>query len=50
MGNGQRSHFSLAPLAAQKAVDALNGRFFAKRAISADLYDQDKFQRGDYSG
>jgi len=36
--------------AAQKAIDALNGRFFAKRSIGASLYDVDKFRSGDYSG
>lgn len=35
---------------ANKAVEALNGRWFAKRNISAELYDPSKFAAGDYSG
>jgi hypothetical protein len=29
------------------AVASLNGRFFARRSVRADYYDQGRFDRGD---
>ena len=33
-----------------KAVDALNGRFFAGRIVKAEIYDQTAYNAKDYSG
>jgi len=35
---------------AEKARDALNGRFFGGRLVKAELYDQELFNMSDFSG
>jgi poly(U)-binding-splicing factor PUF60 len=35
---------------AQKAIEALNGRWFGGRRIQAETFDMQKFQAKDYSG
>lgn len=34
---------------AKRAIDQLNGRWFACKVISAEVYDEEKFLAGDYS-
>ena len=34
----------------EKAVEALNGRFFAGRVVRAEIYDQTAYNARDYSG
>ena len=34
----------------EKAVEALNGRFFAGRVVKAEIYDQTAYNARDYSG
>ena len=34
----------------QKAVEALNGRFFGGRKVKAEIYDQTAYDAKDYSG
>jgi RNA recognition motif-containing protein len=34
----------------QNAISALNGRYFARRRILAERYDEDKFEASDFSG
>ena len=38
------------PASAKKCKDALNGRYFGGRIVSADIYDQDLFEHNDLSG
>jgi hypothetical protein len=40
---------TLSLLAANAAVEALDGRWFAKRNIKAQLYDADKFAAGNFA-
>ncbi|MDK3206351.1 hypothetical protein QMQ04_31100, partial [Escherichia coli] len=37
-------------LEAEKARDALNGRFFGGRLVKAELYDQALFDHSEFSG
>ena len=38
------------PKAVDKAVESLNGRFFAGRVVKAEIYDQSAYSAKDYSG
>ena len=38
------------PKSIEKAVEALNGRFFAGRVVKAEVYDQSAYDSKDYSG
>lgn len=40
----------LDPKSVEKAVEALNGRFFAGRVVKAEVYDQAFYFAKDYSG
>jgi poly(U)-binding-splicing factor PUF60 len=38
------------PKCAEKAIESLNGRFFAGRVVKAENYDQAAYHAKDYSG
>ena len=35
------------PAEAEKAIKALNGRYFGGRIVTAEVYDEDKFEAND---
>ena len=35
------------PAEADKAIKALNGRYFGGRVVTAEVYDEDKFEAND---
>lgn len=37
----------LLPAEADKAIKALNGRYFGGRVVTAEVYDEDKFEAND---
>lgn len=39
--------FYFLPAEADKAIKALNGRYFGGRVVTAEVYDEDKFEAND---
>lgn len=40
-------HLDFFPAEAENAIKALNGRYFGGRVVTAEVYDEDKFEAND---